>query len=205
MGLFNLFKKKDKKIEGIIEFLGLESWWLDELDDKGRTLIQNNYVSLNGGSIIEGKITGTSQATVSMLTGLSGSFVKPDARYLAYKILNKAESLINKDTNPLDVHFLYNAKIIISYKDRDTITNGLEIAIKACEQQIAYSKIAAREFKKKYQRSPLPEHTGYKQLAIVLEKQKKYKEAIELCNSAMKQGWAGDWKKRIERCKKKKK
>lgn len=49
----------------------------------------------------------------------------------------------------------------------------------------------------------LPSHTGYEQLAIILEKQKKYKEAINLIKQAQSEGWNGDWDKRIERCQKK--
>ena len=31
----------------------------------------------------------------------------------------------------------------------------------------------------------------------------KYREVIELCTEADKQGWSGDWQHRIERCRKK--
>ena len=43
-------------------------------------------------------------------------------------------------------------------------------------------------------------HTGYEQLAIILEKQREYDEAIDLCKQAQKQTWSGEWDKRIERC-----
>jgi hypothetical protein len=44
----------------------------------------------------------------------------------------------------------------------------------------------------------IPAHTGYTQLAIILQKQKKYNDLINLCKQAKKEGWAGDWDKRIE-------
>jgi hypothetical protein len=48
----------------------------------------------------------------------------------------------------------------------------------------------------------IPEHTGYTQLVIILKKQKKYSEIINLCEQAKKEGWAGDWDKRIDFAKK---
>jgi hypothetical protein len=48
----------------------------------------------------------------------------------------------------------------------------------------------------------IPGHTGYTQLVIILKKQKKYSEIINLCERAKKEGWSGDWDKRIEFAKK---
>ena len=97
---------------------------------------------------------------------------------------------------------MYGEEISIYYKDRDK-PEYLEKAVQACEQQIELAPKAAAAFKAEYRDSPLPSHRGYQQLAIILEKQKNFEEAIELCEWAGKQGWAGDWDKRIERCKKK--
>ncbi len=58
-------------------------------------------------------------------------------------------------------------------------------------------------FKKEWGDATLPSHVGYKQLAIILEKEKKYDKAIALCNQAKREGWNDDWDKRIERCEKK--
>ena len=49
----------------------------------------------------------------------------------------------------------------------------------------------------------LPSHTGYKQLAIILEKEGDIKGAIKLSKQALKQGWTDDYEKRIERLSKK--
>ena len=106
------------------------------------------------------------------------------------------------ETQILDVHFLYGQKIKIYYKDREK-QEYLEKAIEACKQQIKIAPKAAKAFRTEYKDSSLPSHQGYKQLAIILEKQGHFREAIELCVQADKEGWAGDWQKRIERCKKK--
>ena len=34
-------------------------------------------------------------------------------------------------------------------------------------------------------------------MAVILEKQGNYNEAIALATQALEQGWAGDWEKRI--------
>ncbi|MDZ7702928.1 MAG: hypothetical protein U5L04_00405 [Trueperaceae bacterium] len=85
------------------------------------------------------------------------------------------------------------------YKDRGDEAS-LGKAIEACHQQIALSEEAKDAFLLGYEDSPLPSHVGYRRLAIILEKQKKYQEAIDLCICAKEQGWSGDWEKRIERC-----
>lgn len=44
-----------------------------------------------------------------------------------------------------------------------------------------------------------PTHYGFKQLAIILEKQKRFAEAIEVVEEAQRQAWDGDWQNRLER------
>ncbi|MGC4106440.1 MAG: hypothetical protein QM753_08810 [Thermomicrobiales bacterium] len=46
----------------------------------------------------------------------------------------------------------------------------------------------------------LPNHPGFQRLAINAEKAKDYGRAIGVCEEAKRQGWNGDWDKRIERC-----
>ncbi len=48
----------------------------------------------------------------------------------------------------------------------------------------------------------LPIHHGYKRMAIVLEKEKRYGEALEVIREARRKGWDGDWDKREERIRK---
>jgi hypothetical protein len=49
----------------------------------------------------------------------------------------------------------------------------------------------------------MPEHTGYKQLCIICEKQGFFDEVINIAEQAKAEGWRGDWDKRIEKAKKK--
>jgi hypothetical protein len=49
----------------------------------------------------------------------------------------------------------------------------------------------------------LPEHVGYKQLAIIRERAGDYAEALRLSKEAKREKWAGDWENRIARLEKK--
>lgn len=203
MGLFGFLKGK-KKIEGSIGYLGLADWWISEFSEAEQDYIIQKYQPMgsSGSSLIEGKILSTSQTPIHLLWGLAGWFSKPEDRQIAYRIIKKAEDLIDSSTNALDMHFLYNVKLEISYKDRDSKPDGLERAIEACEQQIAHAPKAAEAFRRQYGKE-LPGHKGFQQLAIVKEKQEDFKGAVSLCKTAISQGWAGDWEKRIKRCNKK--
>jgi len=124
-------------------------------------------------------------------------------RTIAYRILKKAEELINEQSNILNIHFLFQSKIEIYYRNRDNDANALKEAITACKQQIEIAPKAMIAFRKEYGDTSLPRHRGFEQLAIIKEKQKDFEAAIDISEKAKVQGWAGDWQKRIERCKRK--
>lgn len=46
----------------------------------------------------------------------------------------------------------------------------------------------------------MPTHLGFRRVAINLERQGDLEGAIKACRQAKRQGWNGDWDKRIERC-----
>jgi len=203
MGLLDFFSKP-KKTMGLIKYFGLENWWFSEFTDDERQYIVETFQPLGstGDSLTSGTISYTSQTAVALLQNLSGWFAKERDRPIAYKLLKKAEELVEAKGSVLDAHFLYGQKLAIYYKDRDK-PGYKEKAIEACNQQIALGEKAVHAFRIEYKDSPLPSHKGFDQLAIILEKQGKFDETIELCQKAHTQGWAGDWEKRIERCREK--
>ncbi|TCI02586.1 hypothetical protein EZV61_12340 [Corallincola luteus] len=203
MRIFDIFKNRDRDPKGLIEYFSLQDWWLNKLSDSERKTILEIYQPMGGSGLIDGNIQSTTQTDVGLLSGMVGWFSKAENRHISYKLIEQAESLITAETSPLDIHFLYGAKIEITYKDRDLSSAGLDIAVRACEQQISVAEASAKEFLRQYKDSPLPSHKGFTQLAIVLEKKKDFSQAIDLAKKAKKQGWAGDWDKRIERCSKK--
>ena len=136
------------------------------------------------------------------LSALASWFLSPPKDLpIARRILQKGVELGEGTTGKvLDRHFIYHDMITVYYRDRSRDPDALELAVGACQEQIALAPIAAKGFLSEYPEQALPEHTGYKQLAIIREKQGNFEEAIELSTSASKQSWAGDWEKRIQRC-----
>ena len=193
--------------KGEIGYFGLAEWWQSAFSDDERRYIRDRYQPLgsSGDTLTSGDISCTSQSVVGFLHGLASWFSRKEDRPIGYKILAKAEELADDNTPVLDRHFMYQTKLELHYKDRDK-PGHLEKAVAACLQQIELAPQAAAAFKAEYSafgNAPLPSHRGYQQLAIVLEKQKNFREAMGLCAQAEKQGWAGDWQHRIERCCKK--
>ena len=139
---------------------------------------------------------------VFLLSHLSGWFKKSEYRHIGYEIIRKAEELLDETIPLIDTHFLYHAKIELYYRNRDVDNYALSKAIDGCNQQIMISEKAIIAFQNEDD-APLPGHTGFKQLCIIKEKQKDYISVIKIAEMAMKQGWSGDWEKRINRCRKK--
>ncbi len=195
---------KSKKIEGDIGYFHLEEWWLSEFDESTREYIVEKYQPMGSPPrcLVEGKYEWTSSTPLSLLSGLGGWFLSPGDRHIARKIYAQALKLLTDSTDVLDRHFLYQGLIETYYKDRDN-PEYLKVAIDYCKKQIALQADAASKFKEEYPEDSLPAHHGYEQYAIVLEKEKRYEEAIKLSQEAEKNGWAGSWKNRIERCEKK--
>jgi hypothetical protein len=197
-----LLRFSKRRIKGNIGYFGLADWWLSAFTDEERRYIRERFQPLgfSGDTLTSGPPT--SQTSIGFLSALAGWFLKADDRAIAYKILEKAEELAKEVTPVLDRHFMYQTKLELYYKDRDK-PGYLENAIEGCLQQIELAPQAADAFRAAYKGSPLPGHRGYQQLAIILEKQANFREVIVLCARAQKEGWAGDWEKRIERCRKK--
>lgn len=194
--------RRQSKIEGYIGYFGLGDWWLSEFTDAERDYIEEKYQPLGDNRprpLTEGRVVETSQTAGGLLSGLASWFGSPKDRHIARRLLEKAETLPSLAV--LDRHFVYQGLIETYYKDRDKDPVALDRAIATCEKQIAMAREAALAFKRDGL-DPLPSHLGFKQLAIIREKQGEYSEAIRLSRAALRQGWAGDWEKRVARCEK---
>lgn len=89
------------------------------------------------------------------------------------------------------MHFCYLNCIKVhyrNYRNRDNEPDALGQAIEYCKKQIAISKKSKIAFLKDKDFGFLPSHTGYKQLAILYEKQKEYQNALYLTKKALKEG-----------------
>lgn len=196
---------KPQKIEGDIGYHGLEDWWIQNFDENQREYIVTTYQPMGGNprGLVEGHIDWSSASAASLLSGVSSWFMGPNDRNIGRKLLAKALELSNTSEDPLDKHFTLQGLIQIYYRDREQ-PGYYDKAIEYCKEQIKMQAAAAAKWKSDYPGDSLPAHIGYEQYAIILEKEKRFDDAITLSKEAESNGWAGDWKKRIERCEKKK-
>lgn len=108
------------------------------------------------------------------------------------------DSLRADNANILDLHFAILERITDHYRRRQEGDNYHK-AIIACKAQIKIQADTAKQFLVEYPEQSLPAHTGYNQLVIILEKEKKFQEALELAKEAKANKWNGDWDRRIEK------
>ena len=109
-----------------------------------------------------------------------------------------------------------------AYYRRRTDPDALGLGVEACRQQIALAPEALAALRTMHEKrrervrragptgggrdiGPFrpPAHHGFRQLAIVREKEGDVAGALRLCEEARRQGWAGDWDRRIARLEKK--
>lgn len=118
----------------------------------------------------------------------------PDARQRLRREVRAARG-------PVEHHFALQALAQAAYRLRDVHPEALEDAEAACREQILLADVAGPALRQEF--GSKPSHHGYKQLSIILEKQKRYTEALDIVTQAQDQGWDGDWEKRAERLAKK--
>lgn len=206
-----LFGFSKPKIQGEIGYHGLSDWWLQTFTEAERHYIEKKYKPLSagvGGSpnkhpLTQGNILSTSQDTTGFLSGLASWFQHSEKdRDIARRILTKAVRSWDRK-NVISLHFAYQGLIEVWYSDREKLPQALDETIKACQAQIQIAPQVARAMKKEYRGRPLPRHVGFQQLTIIYDKQGRYADAIKIAQEAKRQGWNGDWDKRIERYQKK--
>lgn len=199
------FKKRlsSKQIGGDINYYNLNDWWLNELTEEERNIIRTIYKPMSTSPeeycIDKGNIKYSSMSTLNFLGCLAGWFTKSKYYTIGKKILLEGEKYTNKTKDILDLHFFYLSGIRMHYSNRDNDDNALNSAIDYCKKQINISQEAKKEFLNQYPDSPLPSHTGYKQLAVIYDKQGQYLEALKITKQALIEGWNDDYQKRLTR------
>ena len=186
----------------------LLAWWQSEFTAAEQNYILAKYQPLVLGAAVEGEgldlnrivLPDGSLGLIGSLAALSTWFISGDDMPLARRILAKSVERQESETGSvLDRHYIYYHMIRVYYRVRSRDKNALALAIQACESQIALAPHVIRERPKEWSEI-LPEHPGFQQLVIILERNKDYDGAIRLSEEALRQGWAGDWGKRIARC-----
>jgi len=98
----------------------------------------------------------------------------------------------------LRTHFFLLEEMGQAYRNRELSPAYFQKAETLCQQIIEMSPVVARAFMT--ENFPyLPRNPGFDQLAIIREKQGDFTRALAICEEAKRQGWKGDWDKRIDR------
>ena len=183
-------------------------WWHTEFTPEEQSYILARYKPMVMGGAGDSNLDPIirpdgSLGLISSLAVLSTWFLSEDDIPLARRILAKSVERQESETGSfVDRHFIYGHMLKVYYRDRNRDGNALALAIQTCEKQIAIAPQVIREMKKEIMwDGHLPAHGGYTQLAIILERNKDYESTIRLSQEALRQGWAGDWEKRMARCK----
>lgn len=209
---------KSKKVGGDIKYFGLTDWWLNDLTEDDRITIRYIYKPFGmvaNQCIDEGKSGNINEiipdthmkdkckTKFSFISTLITWFEKPEYYNIAQKIINLAEQNLHTNKRILDEHFYYSHCIKVYYRNRNNDPEALHKAIEYCKKQISISKECKMAFENNETFGFLPAHIGYKQLAIIYEKQNEYQKALDLSKQALAEGWNDEWEKRIDKLEKK--
>ncbi len=178
-------------VKGSIKFYGLVDWWLNQFTYEERKEIFDKCY-------IDKEVYFTSRDVVSYLAGMWTQF--DDINPIKEKVAQKIYDVFNSQNRSMviSMHFFLLSKMGNIYKQKER-PNYKSYLINVCQESIEFSPKAAMAFKQEY-KDFLPSHPCFRRLAILFEKEKMFSEAIAICKKAQKEGWSGDWQKRIQRC-----
>jgi tetratricopeptide (TPR) repeat protein len=197
-----LFRKRgQEEVQGAIAYYGLTDWWLSTFTEQERRYIEREFRPMGSGpySLTKGHIEPTGKTSGVLLHQTASAFTEPEDFDIARRLLEKAEQECLAQDDMVGLHYTYSWMGKIYFGVRHAVPAALEMAIEACEKEIALAPKAARALRRT-PKQPLPSHGGYRHLALIREEQGDYAEAIRLYKAAKKQGWSGDWDEQIARC-----
>lgn len=124
---------------------------------------------------------------------------------IAYKSISYLYDNNISGRNPVDIHFFYNECIALYYKPKNVDLLDIEKTKKYCYLDIELS-LKEEEIIRSIGDGDFPFMPSFKQLAIILEKEKNYIKAIRVCEIAIKLNLddktKGGYIKRLEKLKK---
>jgi len=101
----------------------------------------------------------------------------------------------------LGLHQVYQDLIQAYVKECTHDPQAIYLVAQAALQQVDIARMVAKSLERRKTGRGRPRHAGFEQLTAIRERQGRYEEAVRLAEEAKAQGWAGDWDKRIARCK----
>ncbi|WP_433628382.1 tetratricopeptide repeat protein [Halomicrococcus sp. NG-SE-24] len=198
--IIDLFQPKET-VPDLIEALDLKEWYVS-LPEKQRQKLHQYSTSFDiGGEVntLEQSVKKTPQTAQVYLNGVGSTAASEKEYEFAEMVLLSA--LEFDDGTATSTHFTYNELVDVYYKQRDDREDALEKCIKYCKKDIEIASDFVNEF------GEVPRIPSFKRLAIIYEKQSRYKDALEVCDQALEigttDGTKGGFEDRKERIRKK--
>lgn len=179
----------EPKIKGIIGYLGLESFWTSCTPEERDALTRYHQGGLGvtpSSSPIKGDVTYSSSTKLQYSSAMIGWAVSEKNYALADKIICFGKELTVSEEEVVDAHFFLQEAAECYYKQRDFRSDAIDLTIECCLRDIQLFPQYAKPMQKEFGCIPLL--TTFQRLAILYEKTGKYKEAIEICNLAIRYG-----------------
>lgn len=190
--------------KGALGFLGLTRWWREDLAQSDRDAIETCFRNIGVNPtyhLLESNIVDMGSTPSHFLASIAVMLVSRSNADIGIRVFSHAISFARDEGEEFSV---YRMQIEAFYKRRAE-PGFLDLTIAACYRQIALNRkkvqtatIQAAEAKNVQMSGRFP-HAGYRQLAIIFEKEGKLTDAIELCRQAINEGWVGDYEKRLDR------
>ncbi|ELY39849.1 tetratricopeptide repeat protein [Natronorubrum tibetense] len=181
----NPWKRNDPNL---LEYLELNEWYESLSEEEQRKL--GKYSTVFGesdvGALLNQSISSTSQTQQSYLKSVGSRAARNEDYEFAEKVLLRA--LEAEDDNPNDRHFVYNTLIRMYYDQRDERADAIENCIKYCKEDIDHIDEFLSVLDQDSNIDHLPSIPSFKRLAIIYERQGKYRDAVEICEMALERG-----------------
>jgi len=198
--IIRLFKS-EQSAPDLIEVLNLEEWYQDLSDDQRHKLHQysTSFGAHGEVKMLDQSVTSTSRTAQDYLMGVGSTAANEKDYEFAEMVLLSA--LEFEDGSATSTHFTYNALIDLYYKQRDDKENAIDQCIGYCLRDIEIADDFVEEF------GDVPRIPSFKRLAIIYEKQGRNKDALDVCDQAIKigttDGTKGGFEARKKRIRKK--
>jgi len=189
-------------IEGELGYFGLASWWSAVFTAEQRAHIEELFrpsdLPAHSRPLTRGHKELPYSTAAILLAAVAGALRSaPDDRNVALEILHKGEQRAKTEDDTIGLHLIYQEMIHLFCKWRDHFFDASDLIFGACHKQIAMAPEVVQLLHDQNPGRPLPMHAGFQMMAILLEKEEAYAQAIEVCKQARFQGWEGNWTWRI--------
>lgn len=118
-------------------------WWTDTFTPEEHATIEGVFAPLGGGTA-----ESLARSTNPNSLGTLAEYLKKEhLRHLGYKLLDRADTLVNENVPVLDLHFYFAGRGGFYYRWRDYDPFALDEAVKSFQRQIGLGANVARFFR----------------------------------------------------------